>query len=103
VAVALLETGELGTNLFRLLDGVRIFPLAPGGQAAFGALLDGARAWYAARRRPLFVYYREYEEARVDSRLGDLGSGHIWIIAARLLPEFLEFVYQLTAPKRSAA
>jgi hypothetical protein len=100
VAAALLETGEMGTNLFRLLDSVRLFALTPDGMTGFPALLEWARGWYAERGRESFTYFCEdmHDEthARV-ARMRDLGEGRFWAVAADLLPEFLEYVFELTA------
>ncbi|APR83158.1 Hypothetical protein A7982_08507 [Minicystis rosea] len=100
VAAAVLETGDIGTNLFRLLDGVRLFPLASDGHEAFPALLDAARTWYADRGRASFIYFWEdlhREEHTRMARLRDLGEGCFWAVSADLLPEFLEFVFERTA------
>jgi hypothetical protein len=102
VAAAIVESGETGTNLFRLLDGLRLIPLLLGGSAALPALLDAARAWFGARGKESFVYFREGEDPGPASitRLGDLGEGKLWIVAAEILPEFLEHVFEITSPRR---
>jgi hypothetical protein len=100
VAAALLETGEMGTNLFRLLDGVRLFALSSDGMAAFPALLEWARGWYADHGRESFTYYCEdlRDEAHTQlARMRDLGEGRFWAVSSELLPEFLEYVFELTA------
>jgi hypothetical protein len=100
MAAALLETGEMGTNLFRLLDGVRLFALSPDGMSAFPALLEWARGWYADRGRESFTYYCEdlQDESHAHvARMRDLGEGRFWAVSAELLPEFLEYVFELTA------
>lgn len=102
VAAAVLETGEIGTNLFRLLDSVRLFSLRAGGEEAYAALLETSKKWYAEQGRESFVYFWEdlkhAEHVRV-ARLRDLGEGRFWAVSADLLPEFLEFVFELTARK----
>ena len=101
IAAALVESGETGTNLFRLLDGVRIFPFEPGGDAAaFIDLIEASRSWYRARKKEAFVFFREDPKLEVSGAdLRDLGEGHFWVLSAMLLPEFLEHIYELTAPK----
>ena len=102
VATAVLETGEAGTNLFRILDCVRIFPRVGGSELGFGALLVEAARWYAQRGRHRFVYFMESHSRRHAEQVGlrNLGEGSLWIISARLLPDFLEHVYARTAPKK---
>ncbi|MRG96034.1 hypothetical protein [Polyangium spumosum] len=99
VAAALVETGETGTNLFRLLDCVRLFELGPGGKQAFVGLIDEARQFYRSRGKSSFVYMHEHPDVEHVERckLLDLGQGNCWAISAQILPEFLEHVYELTA------
>lgn len=101
VAVAIVECGETGANLFRLVDSMRLLPLAPGGDSAFPALTDAARDWFRDRGKQAFVYFRESEDPgpSVLSRFRDLGEGRFWVIAAELLPEFLEHVFEVTSPR----
>ncbi|AUX46132.1 hypothetical protein SOCE26_076370 [Sorangium cellulosum] len=102
VAAAVLELGELGTNLFRLLDSVRLVPLRPGGDAAFSALLDAACAWFQRHDRTSFVHFGERGHLTYTGQasLNDLGEGRLWIIAMDLVPEFMEHIYRLTMPKQ---
>lgn len=102
IAMAVLESGESGTNLFRLLDSTRVFALAPDGKEAFPALLSAARAWYIEKGKPAFVYLHEHEDDEaVDlTRFRSLGEGAFWSIHALLLPDFLEHVYEMTAPRK---
>ena len=99
VAAAIVETGETGTNLFRLLDCVRLYELGRGGLAAFGPLLDEARRFYRAKGKSTFVYIQEHADAQhvEEAGMNDLGPGNYWAISAQILPEFLEHVYELTA------
>ncbi len=99
VAAAIVETGETGTNLFRLLDCVRLYELGRDGKAAFVSLIDEARQFYKARGKSSFVYMREHpdNEHTEQMKLLDLGPGNCWAISAQILPEFLEHVYELTA------
>ncbi len=100
LAALVLELGPLGTNLFRLLDTARLFPLAPEGREAYVALLDEARRWYARRGRTSFVFLREDEDdsyaaaARLHDEPGSKPC--LWLLAARMLPEFLEHISEST-------
>ncbi len=99
-AAIVLELGPPGVNLFRLLDAARLFPLAPGGQETYVALLDAARRWYAQRGRTAFVFIREDEDDSyaAAARLHDEPGARpcLWLLSARMLPEFLEYVSEAT-------
>ena len=99
VAAAILEAGETGTNLFRLLDSVRLVSLQPGGEGAFVGLLEKAKAWFLARGKSSFVYVWEHPDSHhVEvARLRDLGEGRIWAIRTDLIPDFLELVCEITS------
>ncbi|MFY0569482.1 hypothetical protein ACN28E_37440 [Archangium lansingense] len=106
LAAVVLELGHPGTNLFRLLDSARLFPLAPEGKrSAYVALLDEARRWFALRGRSSFVFLCEDEGAYARAaRLHDDPSTQpcLWIIPASHVPEFLEHVSeQSVGPTRS--
>ncbi len=96
LAALVLELGHPGTNLFRLLDSARLFPLAPEGKrSAYVALLDEARRWFAARGRNSFVFLCEDDGAYAQTaRLHDDPATQpiLWIIPASQVPEFLEHV-----------
>jgi hypothetical protein len=100
LAALVLELGPPGTNLFRLLDAARLFPLAPEGREASVALLDEARRWYARRGRTTFVFLREDEDdsyaaaARLHDEPGS--KPFLWLLSARMLPEFLEHINEST-------
>jgi hypothetical protein len=97
IAALVLELGHPGTNLMRLLDAARLFPLAPEGREAYVALLDEARRWYALRGRTSFVYLCEDDgDYARAARLNDDPSARpcLWIISASLVPEFLEHLHE---------
>jgi hypothetical protein len=102
VAAMVMETGELGSNMFQLLDSVRVFPLIEEGRDAYVPLLDEARRWYAARNRPSFLYFREDEDMSYNdaARLHHVSEACFWIISASILPDFLEHVSELTGRRR---
>ncbi|MCP3137050.1 PilZ domain-containing protein [Pyxidicoccus xibeiensis] len=105
VALAVVESAEPGLNLFNVLDGVRLVPLAddslPEVQDGLVALLARAADWYRARGRKVFVHYVEVENVLYVERaaLADLGEGKLWVISASLLPEFLEHLHESTTPR----
>jgi len=97
VAALVLELGPPGTNLFRLMDCARLFPLVPEGRDAYVALLDEARRWFAFHGRTAFVYLCEDEGGYARrARLHDDPSTQpfLWIISASLVPEFLEHIQE---------
>ncbi|RKH62632.1 PilZ domain-containing protein [Corallococcus llansteffanensis] len=105
VALAVFESAQPGLNLFNVLDGVRLVPLEddarPEVQEAFVALLGRAADWYRARDRKVFVHYVEATCVEYAERvsLADLGEGKLWVMSARLLPEFLEHLCESTTPR----
>jgi hypothetical protein len=101
VAAAVLEDAEEGLHLFRLLDLARLYPLAPGGEAHFGALLQEARGWYARRGKRQFVCFLEGDQAREGLAPGmqDLGVADMTVLSADLLPDLLEHICEVTVPR----
>jgi hypothetical protein len=103
VAAAILESADEGLHLFRLLDAVRLFTLAEGGERAFTPLLEAAREWYRARGRPAFVCYLEEDRPSPPPgelpRHADLGLADLCILPASHLPEQLEHIRHITAPR----
>jgi hypothetical protein len=97
VAAALLEAADDGLHLFCLLDLARLFALEPGGEALFPALLDAARAWYAELGKPRFIYF--CEETAAPPGLRDLGEADAIVLPSELLPELMEHLYEVTAPR----
>jgi hypothetical protein len=106
IAALVLELGHPGTSLVGLLDAARLVSLAPEGRDAYVALLDEARRWYALRGRTSFLYLCEddgdYAEA---ARLHDDPSARpcLWIIAASLVPEFLEHLHEQSVGRANNA
>jgi hypothetical protein len=95
LAAAVLEVGQRGANPFRLLDAMRLFPLAPEPWDASQALLDAARGWYASRGREAFVLLQEDGLGHGSSHGG--AQPYLWLISAELVPEFLEHLHAQTA------
>ncbi|XXF75711.1 PilZ domain-containing protein [Myxococcaceae bacterium GXIMD 01537] len=100
LAALVLEVGQPGTNLFSLLDGCRIWPLAPDAKRAYVALLDEARRWYHGRGCTTFTYLREDDDTSYAEAGGlhdsDEAEPYLWIISSKLVPDFLEYVSELT-------
>lgn len=95
LAALVVELGQRGANLFRLLDSARLFPLSPRGRDAYVALLDEARRWFTSRGRTAFVFLCEDDGGYAKvARLHDDPSTQpaLWIISASLVPEFLEHI-----------
>ena len=98
VAAIVLETGEEGTNLFRLLDSARVFALSAGvTPEAYVALFNEARDWYAARGRTEFLFFKEDREDSYVAPAGlhPISEPYLWIVSARLVPDFLEHVSEV--------
>lgn len=103
VAAAVLELAADGLHLFGLLDLVRLYPLAPDGAQAFDALLDEASAWFRARDKERFCVLAESDvrlSAAALAQARDLGEADMCILAARRVPDLLELIHELTAPRR---
>lgn len=105
VAAAIVECGETGANLFRLVDSMRFIALAAGADTCFPTLIEEARRWFLARNKEAFVYFREDESHGPGEApyLRDLGEGRLWVIAATLVPEFIEHVFDVTSPAPPAS
>jgi hypothetical protein len=102
VCAAICEIGQAGSNLFRLLDSVRLVPLERGGASARPTLMAAAKEWFGARGKETFLYLTEEEDgasAGVPAGRSPLPAT-LWCISATLLPEFLEHVCELTSSRR---
>jgi hypothetical protein len=102
VAAAVLELAAEGAHLFGLLDLVRVYPLVQGGEDCFAHLLEAAKIWYRERGRRRCVCFLEegftLPQAIID-RMGDMGEADMTILAAHRVPELLEHLYEVTAPR----
>ncbi|HEX2569155.1 MAG TPA: PilZ domain-containing protein [Polyangia bacterium] len=108
VAAAILERATRGTNLFHLLDGVRLFCLKPSlgpalREAVFAHLLRQAARWYGEHGNESFVYYMEHDDPTHAAGMTDLGEGRIWLLARELMPDWLEHIFRLTSPPPAVA
>ncbi len=104
VAAAVLEMGQQGINLYSLLDMARLFPLSDAGPSTYVALVDAARRWYAARHRRSFHFLCEDEGGQYVQEAG-IHKGpdpYLWIISAKLIPDYLEHISEVSIGRRSA-
>jgi hypothetical protein len=102
VAAAVLEIAAEGTHLFGLLDLARLYPLASGGEELYPLLLESAKPWFRGYGRPQFVCFLENGtplSEDIMARMADLGEADMTILAAHRIPELLERVYEVTAPR----
>jgi hypothetical protein len=102
LAAAVVEAAEDGLHLFHLLDAVRLYPLAPGGEASFCSLLKEARSWYLRKGKEVFVCLLEGDTllpTDLLEGLRDLGLADMSILSAELLPELLEHIHAITVPR----
>lgn len=101
VLAAVFESAQDAVHLFGLLDCVRFFQLDDSAEAAIPSVIDAARHWYRARGKEQFVCFFEaaflpYAE---QPGLRDLGAANEMGFSTTLLPEFLEHLYLITAPR----
>jgi hypothetical protein len=100
---AVVEMADDGLHLFGLMDVLRLFPLdgQPVSRETTWALLAAAREWYAARGKRTFCYFLEGDDVKPASDAGliDLGGAFLTALRTELLPDLLEQVYHVTAPR----
>lgn len=101
VAVAVVELAELGVHIYGLLDCLRMYPLKPGGERAFGALLREAHAFYSQRGRQKFVYLEEFADTLPWRELGfrDLGGAVLSMLSVDRVPELLQRASNLASQR----
>jgi hypothetical protein len=102
VAAAVLEVAADGAHLFGLLDLVRLYSLAPGGELFYPHLLEAAKAWFRDYGKPQFVCFLEDGQqlpAELVAKMNDMGEADLTILAAHRIPELLEHLYAVTAPR----
>ncbi|MFT3774547.1 MAG: PilZ domain-containing protein [Minicystis sp.] len=104
-AIAVLEDAEEGLHLFRLLDTIRPFPMTwdPALAApAVDALVESAKAWYRSKGKAAFCAFVEddtWVTPAMKATMEDMGQADTTILSAQLLPELLEHLIQVTAPR----
>jgi hypothetical protein len=104
LAAAVLESTDAWVNLFHLLDSVRLFSLVDDADVVtlFAPLLQAARSWYYARGKSTFTCIWEEPKLEPATRLGlsNLGEGRLFVLSSDLLPDWLEHVWEITAPRQ---
>ena len=103
-AAAVMEYASKGTHLLGLFNTVRLFPLQEGGDTFFPILLAQARAWFQQKDRKWCVIALEegmHLPPSEFNRMLDIGVADLVILSAFHIPEMLEYLYELTAPKLS--
>jgi len=101
VAAALLETGERGLHLFNMFDAARVYGLRDDvDDAPRRALLRAAAPWFAERGRTNFTYFLEEGGSEHAAALGlrPLGGANQLIMSSAVVPDFLECIFEVTAP-----
>ena len=102
-AFAVLEVAAEGAHLYGLIDLVRGYAVGQGGEAHYDALIDRAATWYQQQDRNRFVAFVEDDEyaRQLTQRPGarNLGAAHMFILPARRVPEWLERLHEVTAPR----
>ncbi len=102
VAAAILELGAEGAHIYGLLDVVRLFPLEPGGEAAYIQLFEASQSWYREQGREKFICFVEDGLPIPDALscdLVDLGAADLVLLSAQRMPDWLEQVHRVTAPR----
>jgi hypothetical protein len=102
LAAAIVESADNGLHLFGLFDSVRLFALSSDGERAYAALLAAAQRWYGTIGKGHFVAFLE-DGVNVQARslvgAEDLGLADFVALSSEHLPELLEHVYEITAPR----
>lgn len=104
VAAAVAELGAEGTHVFGLQDLVRPYSIADGGEACFPHLLQEAKEWFRDRGKKRFVCFLEEGLTLSDAireQMVNLGDADMTLLAAHRVPELLEHLYEVTAPRSS--
>lgn len=100
LAAGVFESADPGLHLFGLFDSVRLYPLAVGGERAYPALAREAVRWYRERERRQFVVLLEGEPSDLGLPFRDLGGAWLTVMSAELVPNMLEFIHEITAPRK---
>lgn len=101
-AAMLVEFADDGVHLFGLLDVARFVPMTSTARDCLPALLVAAGRWYAARDKPVFVYFEEQQPRAPVTLEGavDLGLAYTIALPIESLPELLEHVLEITTTER---
>ena len=99
VAAGVFEVCDDGVHIYGLLDAAKLYALADGGTAAFTALLARGAAWFGRFGKQSFVLFEEAGEVADLSGLAtvDMGLADLSLISVELLPDFMEWIWEVTA------
>lgn len=101
-AAAVVEMVPDGIHVFQLLNLVRLYPLFEGGEASYADLLEEVRNWFDEFEKERFVVYLEdstFMEDELAEQCINLGRADMLFCSAERVPELLENIYQIAAPK----
>ena len=102
VAAAVVEYAAEGVHISQFLNLVRLYPLEKGGEAAFGSLLLHAQKWLDDNEKERFIVYledgTEISES-IRNQMIDFGESDMLFCTAHRIPELVENVYQVAAPR----
>lgn len=101
LAAGVFEAADPGLHLFGLFDSVRLYSLAVGGERAYPALTREAVRWYRERERRQFVVLLEGEPSDLGIPFRDLGGAWLTVMSSEFVPNMLEFIYEVTAPRKA--
>jgi len=105
VGAAVLEVAAEGAHLFGLLDLVRLYVIEGDGERYFPALLDAAKSWFRSHDKSRFVCFLEQGTilpTPIVAETEDMGEADMTILTAHRIPELLEHLYEVTAPRSGA-
>ncbi len=102
MAAAVAEMASDGLHVFGLLDLVRIYPLDDRAEDHYADLLAGCATWFKSKAKETFCLYLE-DGQKLDeitfAAATDMGEADMVILSAERLPEFFEFLHEITSPR----
>lgn len=99
-AALILELSDEGLHVFRLLDHALPVALEPDGARLFPALMAAADQWYRSRGREAWACFFDHTTPVAPAPgLIDLGEADMCVLSTDRLPEFLEHLVAITAPR----
>ncbi|WP_394829522.1 hypothetical protein [Pendulispora albinea] len=107
MVAAIVELVGEGVHLFGLLDSVRIVPLRDEvlPNEMLVQLLDHVREFYKSHHKAMFTYHFEGGDNKndmghaLDAGFQDMGGAFLILLRWELVPEMLEQIYQVAAPR----
>ncbi|MCX4240263.1 PilZ domain-containing protein [Paraliomyxa miuraensis] len=101
VAAAVLDAVDDGLHLYGLLDTIRLYGLDPRGREHYASLLLAAHEWFFSMGKSSFVCFEEEDLPEIMHSVGavSLGAGMVALLPRTAIPEMLERISELAAPK----